>query len=94
MSTLTTPCVDYLGTASCRLANGFCYASAGCSGYTIATGVTDKVGWCNNMLDNSATPLKCTYVSGATCAAIATCENVISPTSAAYCNAFLKVTTC
>jgi hypothetical protein len=84
VSTLTTPCVDYAGTASCKLSsNGTCYAAGACTSYTPPSSVTDKVAWCNAMNDASATPLKCTFTTVATCVAISTCETIPSPTSAA-----------
>jgi hypothetical protein len=47
------------------------------------------------MSDAEAIPKKCTYVaSAATCSAIDSCEAVLAPTSAAYCNAYLGITNC
>ncbi|CAD8212927.1 unnamed protein product [Paramecium octaurelia] len=91
VSTLTNiSCENYNGTASCKL-NGtsYCYAPvADCASYTIPTGTTDKLAWCNAMFTNAATPTKCSYDSATAtiCSNINTCEEIISPTSAADCN--------
>ncbi|TNV71570.1 hypothetical protein FGO68_gene4687 [Halteria grandinella] len=90
-----TTCVDYLGTATCRLSSNSisnCYAANTCANYVVPTSLTatgDKVTWCNNMLDNSTPSEKCTYASGANCVDITTCEQIPSPTNAASCNAYL-----
>lgn len=95
MSTFTEPCDNYAGKNACRLStNGNCYTPGPCA-YTIPGTVTDKLTWCNNMSDDSATPKKCTYVaSAATCSPINSCEAILAPTSAAYCNAYLDKTNC
>ena len=49
------------------------------------------------MFDNSVTPKKCSYdstVSTTVCSVIDTCEEIISPTSAADCNLYLNGGTC
>ncbi|CAK64744.1 unnamed protein product (macronuclear) [Paramecium tetraurelia] len=95
VSTLTNiTCDNYNGTASCKL-NGasYCYAPlASCASYTIPNSTTDKLAWCNAMFTNAATPTKCSYdagVSTTACSNIDSCEEIISPTSAAYCNKIL-----
>lgn len=94
MSTLTNiTCENYNGTASCKL-NGasYCYTPvASCASYTIPTSITDnsaKLAWCNAMFTNAVTATKCSFDSATptTCSNIDSCEEIISPTSAADCN--------
>lgn len=90
-----TTCVDYLGTATCRLSSNTisnCYEANSCANYVLSTTLIatgDKVKWCNNMLDNSTPSKKCTYSFGLYCEDITTCEQIPSPTNAASCNAYL-----
>ncbi|CAD8122988.1 unnamed protein product [Paramecium sonneborni] len=101
VSTLTgISCVDYAGTASCRLNGTHCYAANVCTSYVIPTAfttATEKLTFCNAMLDNTATPKACTYdsvVSTVNCSNIDSCEEIINPTSAASCNLYFNDRTC
>ncbi|CAK64749.1 unnamed protein product (macronuclear) [Paramecium tetraurelia] len=78
---------------TCKL-NGasYCYTPvASCASYTIPTSITDnsaKLAWCNAMFTNAVTATKCSFDSATptTCSNIDSCEEIISPTSAADCN--------
>ncbi|CAD8205842.1 unnamed protein product [Paramecium pentaurelia] len=86
-------CENYNGTSSCK-SNGasYCYAPQNsCELYTIPNSITEaaaKLTWCNGMFTDAVTPTKCSYDSATstTCSDIDTCEEIISPTSAADCN--------
>ncbi|CAD8206022.1 unnamed protein product [Paramecium pentaurelia] len=102
VSTLTNiTCENYNGTASCKLNGTSCYAPQNsCALYTIPTGITEagaKLTWCNGMFTDAVTPTKCSYDSATSttaCSNIDTCEEIISPTTAADCNKKLNNGNC